>query len=74
MSKNKALKVINIVLAVLVINQAGGAFLFGKGIISYSTFEWIHKRAIWVLLAAVVTHLVLNWNWVKANYFTKREK
>ena len=71
-SKNKALKIVNVVLAALVVNQIAGALLFGKGIISYSTFEWIHKRAIWVLLAAVLAHLILNWNWVKVNYFKKK--
>jgi hypothetical protein len=72
MSKNKALKIVNVVLAVLVINQIGSAFLFERGAISYTAFEWMHKRGVWVLIAAVVVHLILNWNWVKANYFRKR--
>ena len=71
MSKNKALKIVNIVLAALVINQIAGAFLFAKGAFSYPVFVWLHKRAVWALMAAVLAHLILNWNWIKSNYFKK---
>jgi hypothetical protein len=63
---------VNIVLAVLVINQVAGAFLFDRDIISYPVFKWIHKKAIWALIPVLLAHLALNWNWVKVNYFKKQ--
>ena len=70
MSKNKALKVVNLVLLVLIINQMVGAFLYGG--ISHELFEWGHERAGMLLAVVVAVHLGLNWNWVKANYFKKK--
>lgn len=70
MSKNKALKITNVVLLVLLMNQAATGMLRMK--ISHEVFEWGHERAAIVLLAVAAVHLVLNWNWVKANYFKKK--
>jgi hypothetical protein len=70
--KNKALKIVNAVLAALVVNQIASALLFGKGIITYPVFEWMHKRGVWVLMAMMFAHLILNWNWIKINYFGKK--
>jgi len=72
MPKNKVLKVVNLVLALLVVNQFASVFLFENEVIPYRGFEWMHKRAAFVLLAVAAVHLVLNWNWVKANYFKKK--
>jgi hypothetical protein len=72
MLKNRALKIVNVVLAVLVVNQIAGAFLFSKGIVTYPVFEWMHKRVVWGLMAAMLAHLILNWNWIKINYFRKK--
>lgn len=69
MSKNKTLRVLNIVLAVLLINQWVGGTVYPK--ISESMFEWGHERAGILLGVAAIIHLALNWNWVKANYFKK---
>ena len=69
MTKNKALKIVNVVLLVLLINQAATGML---GInMSATAFEWLHRRAALLLIAATVVHLVLNWNWIKASYFKK---
>ena len=70
MTRNKALKVVNIVLLVLIINQMVGAFLYGG--ISHELFEWGHERAGMLLAVVIAVHLALNWNWVKANYFKKK--
>ena len=70
MSKNKALKVVNLILLVLLINQVATGMLAGK--LSHEAFEWGHERAAFVLLVVAAVHLVLNWNWVKANYFKKK--
>jgi len=70
MAKNKALKIVNVVLLVLLVNQAATGILARK--VSHEVFEWGHERAAFVLLAAAAVHLVLNWNWVKANYFKSK--
>ena len=70
MSKNKALKVVNVVLLVLIINQAATGMLAMK--LPHEVFEWGHARAAFVLLAVAAVHILLNWNWVKANYFKKK--
>ena len=70
MSRNKGLKVVNVVLLVLLINQAATGMLAIK--LPYKAFQWAHERAAFVLLAVAAVHLVLNWNWVKTNYFKKK--
>lgn len=70
MSKNKALKVVNVILLVLLLNQVLSGLWYGK--LSHEAFEWGHERAAFVLLAVATVHLILNWNWVKANYFKKK--
>ena len=70
MSKIKALKVVNIVLLVFIANQWIGATVYPK--ISPGLFEWGHERAGILLVVIAAVHLILNWNWVKANYFRKK--
>ena len=70
MSKNKALKVVNMVLLVLLVNQALTGMLAMK--LPHAVFEWGHERTAVVLLAVAAVHRVLNWNWIKANYFKKK--
>ena len=70
MSKAKALKVVNVVLFVLLVNQAATGML-GMSLPHWA-FEWGHERAAFVLLAVAAVHLALNWNWIKANYFKKK--
>lgn len=70
MSKIKALKVVNVILLILLSNQAATGMLGMK--LPHWAFEWGHKHAAFVLLAVAAVHLVLNWNWVKANYFSRK--
>lgn len=70
MSKNNALRIINVVLLVLLINQIIGAAVYPR--ISFALFEWGHERAGILLAVIAAVHLILNWNWVKANYFKKK--
>ena len=70
MPKNKALKIVNVVLLVLLLNQAATGMLAIK--LPHEVFEWGHERAAFVLLVIAAVHLVMNWNWVKANYFKKK--
>jgi len=69
MSKNKALKIVNIVLLVLLLNQACSG-LFNEHY-SLDAFEWLHERAALLLFVVAAVHIVLNWNWIKVNYFKK---
>ena len=70
MSRNKVLKIVNVVLLILVISQVATGYFGAK--LSFEAFKWGHKRAVLVLLAFAALHLVLNWNWVKANFFKRK--
>jgi hypothetical protein len=63
--KTKVLKVVNIILALLFLNQACTGFLYK--VLPYKLYEIIHGGGGVVLAAAVVVHVILNWGWVRAN-------
>lgn len=71
MTKNTALKILNPVLVILLISQILTG-LFGLKL-SPEAFEIFHRKAALVLAGLVVLHLVLNFNWIKANYFKSRK-
>jgi heme A synthase len=71
MTRNTALKILNPVLAVVLINQILTGLLGLK--LSQEAFEIFHRKAALVLAALVVLHLILNFNWIKANYFKSRK-
>ncbi len=70
MQKNAVLKILNPILAVLVVTQALSA-LFGEHI-SYKAFEVIHKGGGAILLIGIAIHVVLNWSWVHANLLPRK--
>jgi len=72
MKRNTALKILNPVLAVLLINQVLTG-LFGREL-SHEAFEIFHRKAALVLAAFVVLHLILNFNWIKASYFKTKAR
>lgn len=69
MKRNTALKILNPVLLVLFINQVVTALF--RDYIPQEAFEIFHKGAGFVLLSLILLHFILNFNWVKANYFSK---
>ncbi len=69
MKRNDALKILNPILAVFFVNQAVTALLGAR--ISYEAFEVFHKGGGRVLIALIIVHFILNFNWVKANYLHK---
>ncbi len=69
MSRNAALKILNPILAVFFVNQAV-TVLFREHL-SYKAFEIFHKGGGVILIGLIVVHFILNFNWVKANYFPK---
>lgn len=71
MRKNDWLKGVNVLLLILLMNQAATGLLHAR--IPHELFEWLHQRAAYVLLLTSFVHLALNWNWVKAAYFKTKK-
>ena len=69
MKRNTALKILNPILLVLFVSQAVTALFHAK--LSHEAFEFFHQGGGMILIALIVVHLILNFNWLKANYFTK---
>ena len=69
MKKNTVLKILNPILVVLFINQAVTVLFLDE--LPAGAFQIFHKGGGAVLLALIAVHFILNFNWVKANYFAK---
>lgn len=69
MDKKTALKFINVIIAILILNQAASAIL--RGLIGPEAFEILHEGGGVLLLLGVLIHVILNWGWVKAQFFKK---
>jgi hypothetical protein len=69
MKRNTALRILNLILLVLFISQAVTGLFHAK--ISHETFEIFHEGGGKVFIGLIVVHLILNFNWVKANYLPK---
>jgi uncharacterized membrane protein len=69
MKKNTLHKILNPILLVLFINQAVTVLFLDE--LPQKAFEIFHKGGGAVLLALIAIHFILNFNWVKANYFLK---
>ncbi len=67
MKKNNILKIINPIIALLLLCQVGTALF--RGVLGHEAFEEIHETGGILLALGVLLHLILNWKWVKANYF-----
>ena len=66
MKKASWLKVINLLLFVVILNQAMSGLLHDQ--LSPGAFEILHESAAYVLLALVALHLWLNWTWIANNF------
>jgi hypothetical protein len=69
MRKNTIHKILNPILFVLIANQPVTALLGDK--MSPDTFELLHQDTGFVLVGLVAVHLALNFNWIKASYFSR---
>jgi len=69
MKRNTMLKILNPILAVFFLNQAITAIF--RDSLSRPAFEILHKTAGMILLSLIALHIILNSNWVKANYLSK---
>ncbi|MCX5868333.1 MAG: hypothetical protein NT009_12820 [Proteobacteria bacterium] len=66
MKKLKALKIINLLLLIVFFIQASTGM--GHNFIDGEWFAVIHRTGGILLLIFAVSHLILNWGWVKANF------
>jgi len=69
MKKNTLHKILNPVLVVLFINQAVTVLFLDE--LPVKVFQIFHKGGGAVLLTLIAVHFILNFNWVRANYFAK---
>ena len=70
MIKNRILKVLNPIIAILILNQAiTGMF---QEPISHHTYEVVHGGASVVTVIAVIIYVTLDWKWISSNYFKRK--
>ncbi len=69
--KNSMLKIINPILAVLLVNQALTGLL--HDMMPDEAFEFVHEGGGIVLVIASILHVILNWNWIKSTYLRKSQ-
>lgn len=69
MNKNAVLKILNPLLGVLILNQPLTGLL--GGVLPKDVFEFMHEGGGVLLFLGVVLHVILNWNWVRANFLQK---
>ena len=72
MKRVKALKIVSLLLLIVFIFQASTGI--GRAFIDDGLFAVIHRAGGILLLIFAVTHLILNWGWVKANIFPVKNK
>jgi hypothetical protein len=70
MKRNTALKILNPVLALFFVSQAVTALFHDY--ISRDAFRIFHMNSGRIFIALVILHLILNFNWVKANFFPSK--
>ena len=70
MNKQKALKVINPIMFLLVLYQGVTGFFRMS---MYEHFKLVHPIAGALLLVFAIVHLSLNWPWVKSQYSSRKK-
>jgi hypothetical protein len=75
MNRLKALRIVNLLLIIVFFSIASSGLLYWAGWLNipYSTFRVVHPFTGLTLVILVIIHLVLNYNWIKANYLKKRK-
>ena len=66
MKRNSVLKVVNPILAVLLLNQVLTGLL--REVLPGEVFEVMHVGGGVLLALVAVMHVVLNWNWIRNNF------
>lgn len=73
MNKLLFLKIVNPLLFVLVLLQ-GVTVLLSKFTTPPDWFWELHEYGGYGIFALALLHLILNWSWVKSNFFPKKPK
>jgi protein-S-isoprenylcysteine O-methyltransferase Ste14 len=72
MKRHSALRILNPILALLLLNQIiVGLFHLS---LPHNAFEILHQGGGIILAAAALLHVILNWNWVKVNFIIRNKK
>lgn len=69
MKRNTMLKILNPILGILMASQMLTG-IFGSSL-SSEAFEIMHKDGGFLLAGVAGLHLILNWSWVKTNFFKR---
>ena len=69
MTRNSALKILNPIIGLLMLNQLLTSVFHES--ISNEIYELLHGGGGLALTALIVLHLILNWGWIKTSYFKK---
>ena len=69
MKRNSVLKILNPILAVLLLNQILSGLL--REAMPRAVFEVLHQGGGILFAVLALLHVILNWNWVKANFFKR---
>jgi len=70
MMRNSVLKVLNPILGVLLVSQVVTGLLHGS--LSHEAYEILHEGGGILFAVTAVMHVILNWNWVKANFLRRK--
>jgi hypothetical protein len=70
MKRNTMLKILNPLLALLLVGQVFTGLCHDE--LPPATFEWLHAAGGIAVAVAAVLHVVLNGSWVKSNFFPGR--
>jgi hypothetical protein len=70
MTRVSALKIVNPILGVLLLNQIMTGLFHDA--LPHEAYEILHEGGGIVFAIMALLHLILNWNWIKANFFRKQ--
>ena len=69
MNKPKALKIVNPILGLLMVSQCLSGML--AELLPPIWFEVLHQGGGLLLILVAALHVILNWPWIRATYFTQ---
>jgi len=72
MNKQKALKVVNPILAIDFLVLVCSVLF--RPVISYEMYQKVHPLLGFLFFILVGTHVFLNWSWISQNYLKKANK
>jgi len=72
MDKNKTLKIVNPILAILLLNQPFSIIM--GAVTGWKPFGGLHLVGGIGLLILAAIHLMLNWGWVRMNFLKSAKK